>query len=340
MGLGSLALDVVPRQLPQPELKLLAAAQQVGSEGIIGQSSALRKILQMVERVAGGDSTVLLLGETGSGKELVARAIHNRSKRRDRGFVKLNCAAIPGGLLESELFGHERGAFTGAISQKIGRLELAHQGSLFLDEIGDIPLDLQPKLLRALQEKEFERLGSNRTIPIDVRLIAATNRDLAQMMEDRQFRSDLYYRLRVFPVTVPPLRERAGDVEILVRYFTQKHAQRMGKRIEVIPPQTIEALSRWSWPGNVRELENFIERGVILSQGPVLRLPLGELLLPEIESASSGTLEAQERAHIIRVLRETNGVIAGAKGAAARLGLKRTTLNSKMQKLGISRKDL
>ncbi|HLY63427.1 MAG TPA: sigma 54-interacting transcriptional regulator [Terriglobia bacterium] len=309
-------------------------------EEIVGESPDLKRVLKQVETVAPTDATVLILGETGTGKELVARAIHHLSSRRERTFVKLNCAAIPGGLLESELFGHERGAFTGAISQKIGRLELAHQGTLFLDEVGDIPLDLQPKLLRALQEKEFERLGSNRTIPIDVRLIAATNRDLAQMMEDRQFRSDLYYRLRVFPVTVPPLRERAGDVEILVRYFTQKHAQRMGKRIEVIPPQTIEALSRWSWPGNVRELENFIERGVILSQGPVLRLPLGELLLPEIESASSGTLEAQERAHIIRVLRETNGVIAGAKGAAARLGLKRTTLNSKMQKLGISRKDL
>jgi formate hydrogenlyase transcriptional activator len=310
-------------------------------EEIVGESPDLKRVLKQVETVAPTDATVLILGETGTGKELVARAIHHLSSRRDRTFVKVNCAAIPGGLLESELFGHEKGAFTGAISQKIGRLELAHQGTLFLDEVGDIPLDLQPKLLRALQEKEFERLGSTRTIPIDVRLIAATNRNLAQMMEDRQFRSDLYYRLRVFPVTVPPLRERAGDVEILVRYFTQKHAQRMSKRIEVIPPETVEALSRWSWPGNVRELENFIERGVILSQGPVLHLPLSELHLPETEPATTvGTLEAQEREHIIRVLRETNGVIAGPKGAAARLGLKRTTLNSKMQKLGITRKDI
>jgi PAS domain S-box-containing protein len=307
-------------------------------EEIVGESADLKRVLKQVETVAPTDATVLILGETGTGKELVARAIHHLSSRRERTFVKVNCAAIPGGLLESELFGHERGAFTGAISQKIGRLELAHQGTLFLDEVGDIPLDLQPKLLRALQEKEFERLGSNRTIPIDVRLIAATNRNLAQMMEERKFRSDLYYRLRVFPLTVPPLRERTGDVEILVRYFTQKHAQRMGKRIEVIPPETIEALSRWNWPGNVRELENFIERGVILSKGPALRLPLGELNLPETEPAPSVTLEAQEREHIIRVLRETNGVIAGPKGAAARLGLKRTTLNSKMQKLGISRK--
>ncbi|HEV2349778.1 MAG TPA: sigma 54-interacting transcriptional regulator [Terriglobia bacterium] len=309
-------------------------------EEIVGESPDLKRVLKQVETVAPTDATVLILGETGTGKELVARAIHHLSARRERTFVKVNCAAIPGGLLESELFGHERGAFTGAISQKIGRLELAHQGTLFLDEVGDIPLDLQPKLLRALQEKEFERLGSTRTIPIDVRLIAATNRDLAQLMEDRQFRSDLYYRLRVFPVTVPPLRERTGDVEILVRYFTQKHAQRMSKRIEVIPPETINALSRWTWPGNVRELENFIERGVILTQGPVLRLPLGELQLSESEPATSGTLEAQEREHIIRVLRETNGVIAGPKGAAARLGLKRTTLNSKMLKLGINRRDL
>jgi transcriptional regulator with GAF, ATPase, and Fis domain len=263
------------------------------------------------------------------------------SSRRERTFVKVNCAAIPGGLLESELFGHEKGAFTGAISQKVGRLELAHHGTLFLDEVGDIPLELQPKLLRALQEKEFERLGSTRTIPVDVRLIAATNRDLAGMMEDKLFRSDLYYRLRVFPVTVPPLRERKGDIPILVNYFTQKNAQRMGKRIEIIPPETMEALKRWPWPGNVRELENFIERGVILSRGPVLRLPLTELhQLPEFEPSVSNTLETQEREHIIRVLRETKGVIGGPSGAAARLGLKRTTLNSKMEKLGITRKDI
>jgi formate hydrogenlyase transcriptional activator len=263
------------------------------------------------------------------------------SPRRERTFVKLNCAAIPTGLLESELFGHEKGAFTGAISQKIGRLELAHQGTFFLDEIGDIPLELQPKLLRALQEKEFERLGSTRTIPVDVRLIAATNRDLTQMVKDGRFRSDLYYRLKVFPVTVPPLRERPGDIPILVRYFTQKHAQRMNRRIDTIPPETMDALSRSPWPGNVRELENFIERAVILSQGSVLRPPLAELSSPvETETHTSETLETQEREHIIRVLRETKGVIGGPQGAATRLGLKRTTLNFKMRKLGITRKDL
>jgi transcriptional regulator with GAF, ATPase, and Fis domain len=310
-------------------------------EEIIGDSPGLRRVLKQVETVAPTDATVLILGETGTGKELVARAIHDMSSRRERTFVKVNCAAIPGGLLESELFGHEKGAFTGAISQKVGRLELAHHGTLFLDEVGDIPLELQPKLLRALQEKEFERLGSTRTIPVDVRLIAATNRDLAGMMEDKLFRSDLYYRLRVFPVTVPPLRERKGDIPILVNYFTQKNAQRMGKRIEIIPPETMEALKRWPWPGNVRELENFIERGVILSRGPVLRLPLTELhQLPEFEPSVSNTLETQEREHIIRVLRETKGVIGGPSGAAARLGLKRTTLNSKMEKLGITRKDI
>lgn len=310
-------------------------------EEIIGDSPGLRRVLKQVETVAPTDATVLILGETGTGKELVARAIHDMSSRRERTFVKVNCAAIPGGLLESELFGHEKGAFTGAISQKIGRLELAHHGTMFLDEVGDIPLELQPKLLRALQEKEFERLGSTRTIPVDVRLIAATNRDLAGMMDDKLFRSDLYYRLRVFPVTVPPLRKRTGDIPILVNYFTQKHAERMGRRIEIIPPETMEALSRWPWPGNVRELENFIERGVILSRGPVLRLPLTELhQLREIEPPASDTLETQERDHIIRILRETKGVIGGPKGAAARLGLKRTTLNSKMEKLGITRKDL
>jgi PAS domain S-box-containing protein len=310
-------------------------------EEIIGESSGLKRVLKQAETVAPTDATVLILGETGTGKELIARAIHHLSTRRERTFVKLNCAAIPTGLLESELFGHERGAFTGAISQKIGRLELAHRGTLFLDEVGDIPLELQPKLLRALQEGEFERLGSNQTIPVDVRLLAATNRDLAQMMEKGQFRSDLYYRLRVFPITVPPLRKRPGDIPILVRYFTQKHAQRMRKRIEIIPPETMNALARWNWPGNVRELENFIERGVILSQGPELRLPLSELYQePETEHGSSLTLEEQEREHIIRALRETQGVIGGPHGAAARLGLKRTTLNSKMEKLGISRKDL
>ncbi|HEY6293142.1 MAG TPA: sigma 54-interacting transcriptional regulator [Terriglobia bacterium] len=312
-------------------------------EDIVGESPALKRTLKQVETVAPTDATVLILGETGTGKELVARAIHRLSSRRDHTFVRLNCAAIPSGLLESELFGHEKGAFTGAISQKIGRLELAHQGTLFLDEVGDIPLELQPKLLRALQEKEFERLGSTRTIPVDVRLVAATNRDLPQMVKDREFRSDLYYRLRVFPVRAAPLRERSGDVPILVHHFVQKHARRMNKRIETIPSEAMAALERWHWPGNVRELENLIERAVILSPGPVLRVPLSELAVaeePETSSAQLSTLEATEREHILRVLRDTKGVIAGPKGAAARLGLKRTTLNSKMRKLGIGRGDL
>ena len=309
-------------------------------EEIVGESAALKRILKQVETVAPTDATVLILGETGTGKELIARAIHHLSPRRERTFVKLNCAAIPGGLLESEIFGHEKGAFTGAISQKIGRLELAQRGTFFLDEVGDIPLELQPKLLRALQEKEFERLGSTRTIPVDVRLLAATNRDLEQMLKERQFRSDLYYRLRVFPITVPPLRERPQDISILVHYFAQKHARRMNKKIDTITPEAMQALTEWHWPGNVRELENFIERGVILSPGPVLQVPLAELKGAQSESAPSSTLEAAEREHILRVLRETKGVISGPSGAAARLGLNRTTLNSKMRKLGISRQDL
>ena len=312
-------------------------------EEIIGESPALRRILKQVESVGPTNATVLILGETGTGKELIARAIHDLSPRRDRTFVKLNCAAIPTGLLESELFGHERGAFTGAISQKIGRLELAHEGTLFLDEVGDIPLELQPKLLRALQEKEFERLGSTKTIPVDVRLLAATNRDLTKMVADRLFRSDLYYRLRVFPITVPPLRERVQDIPILARYFAQKHAERMHRRIEIIPPEAMEALVRWHWPGNVRELENIIERAVILSPGPVLRIPLAELAPVEGEPAEgngAGTLEDAERDHILRILRETRGIIGGPNGAAARLGLKRTTLNSKMRKLRITRDEI
>lgn len=311
-------------------------------EEIIGESPGLKRVLKQVETVAPTDATVLILGETGTGKELIARAIHNLSARRERTFVKLNCAAIPSGLLESELFGHEKGAFTGAISRKIGRLELAHQGTLFLDEVGDIPLELQPKLLRALQEKEFERLGSTRTIPVDVRLIAATNRDLEQMVRDRQFRNDLYYRLRVFPVHLAPLRERPGDIPILVHHFVQKHARRMNKQIDTIPPEVMQALERWHWPGNIRELENFIERTVILSPGHVLRAPLSELAMTEEAESPPvelSTLEAMEREHILRALREAKGVIAGPAGAAARLGLKRTTLNNKMRKLGITRKD-
>ncbi len=311
-------------------------------EQIIGESSALKRALKQVETVATTNATVLILGETGTGKELLARAIHDLSARRERTFVKLNCAAIPSGLLESELFGHERGAFTGAISQKIGRLELAHHGTLFLDEIGDIPLELQPKLLRALQEKEFERLGSTRTIPVDLRLIAATNRDLAQMVKEHQFRSDLYYRLRVFPIHLAPLRERDGDIPILVHHFVEKHARRMNKRIDSIPPEVMQALERWQWPGNIRELENFIERAVILSPGPVLRAPLAELTMGDNLNARPNeltTLDVAEREHILRALREAKGVIAGPNGAAARLGLKRTTLNARLRKLGITRKD-
>jgi formate hydrogenlyase transcriptional activator len=283
---------------------------------------------------------VLILGETGTGKDLIARAIHQLSSRRERTLVKLNCAAIPTGLLESELFGHEKGAFTGAISQKIGRLELAHQGTLFLDEIGDLPPELQPKLLRALQEEEFERVGGTRTIPVDVRLVAATNRNLEKMVADREFRSDLYYRLRVFPITIPPLRERREDIPLLVRYFVSKHARTLDKKIETIPADVMNALIRWDWPGNIRELENFIERAVILSKGPALRAPLAELAHPrEVATDTHASLQDSQREHILRVLRETRGVIAGAQGAAAKLGLKRTTLNSKMKKLGIERSD-
>ena len=304
-------------------------------EGIVGQSSALRHVLNLVETVAPSDSTVLLLGETGTGKELIARAIHERSRRKERTFVKLNCAAIPTGLLESELFGHERGAFTGAIAQKIGRLELADQGSLFLDEVGDIPVEIQPKLLRALQEREFERLGSNRTKKVDVRLVAATNRDLEQMMENREFRSDLYYRLNVFPIRIPPLRERPEDIPLLVRYFTQKYGRLMNKQIESIPASAMRKLSSWPWPGNIRELENFIERSVILTHGPSLQAPIAELSNNGKTTPVAGTREAGERNEMVRILKITNGRVAGPDGAAARMGLKRTTLIARMKKLGV-----
>ena len=304
-------------------------------EGIVGQSSALRHVLNLVETVAPSDSTVLLLGETGTGKELIARAIHERSRRKERTFVKLNCAAIPTGLLESELFGHERGAFTGAIAQKVGRLELADQGSLFLDEVGDIPVEIQPKLLRALQEREFERLGSNRTKKVDVRLVAATNRDLEKMMENREFRSDLYYRLNVFPIRIPPLRERPEDIPLLVRYFTQKYSRLMNKEIESIPAAAMSKLSIWHWPGNIRELENFIERSVILTHGTALQAPIGELSNNGKTTPVAGTREANERDEIVRILKITNGRVAGADGAAARMGLKRTTLIARMKKLGV-----
>ncbi|HXJ16391.1 MAG TPA: sigma 54-interacting transcriptional regulator, partial [Candidatus Polarisedimenticolia bacterium] len=311
-----------------------------GFEDIIGENVELRRVLKQVETVAATDVTVLILGETGTGKDLIARAIHRLSSRRERSFAKLNCAAIPTGLLESELFGHEKGAFTGALSQKIGRLELAHEGTIFLDEVGDLPLELQPKILRALQEKEFERLGGTRTIPVNARLIAATNRDLSRMVADREFRSDLYYRLKVFPITLPPLRERREDIPLLVRYFVARHARKLNKKIETIPAGVMKALAHWHWPGNIRELENFIERAVILSRGPVLQAPLSELEVPGgVASHDDTTLRTTERDHIVRVLRDSKGVIAGPRGAAARLGLKRTTLNSKMRKLGISRED-
>src|SRR5580658_5326606 len=304
-------------------------------EQIIGNSSALKRVLQLVETVAPSDATVLLLGETGTGKELIARAIHERSRRKDRTFVRLNCAAIPTGLLESELFGHERGAFTGAIAQKIGRLELADQGTLFLDEVGDIPIDIQPKLLRALQEREFERLGNNRTKQVDLRLVAATNRDLEKMMEDREFRSDLYYRLNVFPIRIPPLRERPEDIPLLVRYFTQKYGRRMQKQIESIPAKAINKLSAWHWPGNIRELENFIERSVILTRGTALQAPIAELGQNGRHTPAPSTRDANEREEIVRILKVTNGKVAGPDGAAARLDLKRTTLISRMKRLGI-----
>jgi formate hydrogenlyase transcriptional activator len=305
---------------------------------VVGVSSALKRVLRQAELVAPTDATVLVLGETGTGKELVARAVHRMSPRRSLPFVTLNCAAIPTGLLESELFGYEKGAFTGALSQKIGRFEMANRGTLFLDEVGDIPLELQPKLLRALQEKSFERLGGTRTIPIDVRLVAATNRNLTQMMGDKLFRSDLYYRLKVFPITTPPLRDRPEDIPPLVRHFTKKYASKMGRTIEKIPAETMRSLIGWSWPGNVRELENFIERSVILSSnGTALRAPLDELHTAAPATAGSNTLEQVERDHIIRVLRESNGVVTTT---ATRLGLHRTTLNAMMRKLGISRKDI
>jgi formate hydrogenlyase transcriptional activator len=308
---------------------------------IVGESPALKQALDQAAIVAASEATVLLLGETGTGKELVARAIHRMSARQDRSFIKVNCAAIPTGLLESELFGHEKGAFTGAVSQKIGRLELADGGTVFLDEVGEIPLELQPKLLRVLEDQEFERLGSTRTIKVDVRLIAATNRDLARSVAERQFRNDLYYRLNVFPIRLPALRERREDIPLLIRYFVRKFAVLLNRHIETVPNETMTALTEWSWPGNVRELENLMERSVILSEGSVLRVPLSELSVAALEPALSpvDTLEAAEREHIIRVLRETGGVVSGPNGAARRLGLKRTTLQSKMQRLKITRRD-
>jgi formate hydrogenlyase transcriptional activator len=326
-------------------------------EEIVGDSPALKRTLAQVEVVAAAGTAVLITGETGTGKELIARAIHNLSPRRERTFVKINCAAIPGGLLESELFGHERGAFTGALTQKIGRFELADRGTLFLDEIADLPLDLQPKLLRVLQEQEFERLGSNRTQRVDVRIVAATNSDLSKLVAERTFRSDLFYRLNVFPIHIPALRERSEDVPHLVRYFVQKFSRSLNKAVAYIPAEAMDALSSYSWPGNIRELENFMERAVLLSPGKELRVPISELK-PVASAAESGadssssstsltslpssppsisTLEDAERQHILRALRQTEWRVAGAKGAAVILGMKRTTLQARMRKLGIRR---
>ena len=307
--------------------------------GIVGQSQALRRVLQLVEMVAATDSTVLLLGETGTGKELIARAIHERSSRCKEAFVTLNCAAIPGTLFEAELFGHERGAFTGAHMQRAGRLELSDRGTLVLDEVGDMPLELQPKLLRTLQERVYERVGSARSKSIDVRLVAATNCDLEQMMAEKRFRSDLYYRLNVFPIHIPPLRERREDIPLLVRHFVRKYAKRMGKRIEVVPDATIQKLTRWHWPGNVRELENVMERSVILTNNNTLVVSLPEKMNGAIDAgAVVGNFEEQER--IVRILRETKGCVSGPNGAALRLGLKRSTLLDRMKKLGIDAREV
>ena len=310
---------------------------------IVGTSAALTAVLKQVEIVAPTESTVLILGETGTGKELIARAIHAASSRSRRPFVKLNCAAIPTGLLESELFGHEKGAFTGAIAQRIGRFELADGGTVFLDEVGEIPLELQPKLLRVLQEREFERLGSTRTLRTDARLIAATNRELQKMVEQRKFREDLFYRLNVFPICVPALRERPEDIPLLVNHFAQRFARRMNRTIETIPAETMAALTRYPWPGNIRELQNLIERAVILSHGPVLQIPLQDLdnrTALRRDNGKDQTLEAAERTHILAILKETRWVLGGARGAAARLGINRSTLQFRLKKLGIVRPDI
>src|SRR5215813_8006840 len=335
-------IDVLKNKLQEEKLYLEEEIRtEYNFEEIIGSSPALKRALQDVETVARTDSTVLICGETGTGKELVARALHNLSSRTEHTLVKVNCAAIPTGLLESEMFGHERGAFTGAVEQRKGRFELAHRGTIFLDEVEEIPLELQPKLLRVLQEQEFERLGSGKTITVDVRVIAATNADLAQMVAEKKFRSDLYYRLNVFPIVLPALRERAQDISLLVHFFAQRFAQQMKKPIKTIPADTIAKLTAYNWPGNIRELQNLIERAVILSRGSVLEVPLGELKKPANElllnQVGAVTLEAVEREHIMKVLREAGWVIGGNAGAAVRLGLNRTTLNNRMRKLGITR---
>jgi formate hydrogenlyase transcriptional activator len=334
-------IEALNAQLAREKLYLedeIRSENQFGE--IVGRSRALARVLREIRTVAPTDSTVLITGETGSGKELVARAIHEASRRHEQAFVKLNCAAIPTGLLESELFGHEKGAFTGAINARVGRFELAHRGTVFLDEVGEIPLELQPKLLRVLQEREFERLGSSRTVRTDARLIAATNRDLASLVTEQKFREDLFYRLNVFPVVVPPLRERREDIPMLVRHFAQEFARRMKKSIETIPSETMEALIRYEWPGNIRELQNLVERAVILSPGQTLEVPLAALATRASAPSPAGaeeTLQAADRRHIISALERSNWVIAGPNGAAARLGVKRSTLQFRMRKLGIVR---
>jgi formate hydrogenlyase transcriptional activator len=334
-------LNILRNRLEDERLYLESEIQsQYNFEDIVGKSPALRKVLEQVAIVAPTDSTVLLVGETGTGKELIARAIHNLSPRRDRTFVRLNCAAIPQGLMESELFGHEKGAFTGALAQKRGRIELAHEGSLFLDEVGDVDLDLQPKLLRVLQEREFERLGSNRTIKVDVRLIVATHRDLPDMVQKGEFREDLYYRLNVFPIYIPPLRDRKEDIPLLVHYFVALLSHKMRKSIGVIPREAMETMVNWHWPGNVRELQNFIERSVILTRDETLAAPIAELKQKvSPKTASSTKLPSTDREIIVEALRQAQGRIAGAGGAADRLGLKRTTLLKRMARLNISRSE-
>ena len=339
-------IDALKNKLQEEKLYLQEEIRtEYNFEEIIGTSATLKRALQDVETVAPTDSTVLIFGETGTGKELIARALHNLSGRAEHTLVKVNCAAIPTGLLESEMFGHERGAFTGAVEQRKGRFELAHRGTIFLDEVEEIPLELQPKLLRVLQEQEFERLGSGKTIRVDVRVVAATNADLAKMVAEKKFRSDLYYRLNVFPVSLPALRERTEDIPLLVNFFAQKFAQQMKKPIKTIPTETMTHLTAYSWPGNIRELQNLIERAVILSRGSVLEVPLAELKQSANGSLANQLqgpvkLEAVEREHIMKVLRETGWVIGGPTGAAARLGLNRTTLNHRMRKLGINRPQL
>ena len=313
------------------------ASDDIICDGMVGRSEALRSVVRQLETVAPTDATVLICGETGTGKELIARAVHNLSARRPNAFVKCNCAAIPMGLLESELFGHERGAFTGAIVQRIGRFELANRGTIFLDEVGETPLELQPKLLRVLQEREFERLGSSRTLRTDARLIAATNVNLQEMVDTKRFRADLFYRLNVFPIQMPPLRERREDIPLLVTHFVHDGARRMHRNIKRVPSAAMEALVRYSWPGNIRELENLIERAVVLSPGDVLQVPLSEITGVAKTKASDLTLEEAERGHILATLKKTRWVLSGPRGAANRLGIKRSTLQFRMKKLGIER---